>query len=79
MKSLDITHSNRHSISRRFIKKKKTKQLLKTEQLLRNYSYLLIKERCKLENVSASTKEYGTIEFYNNELKRIEQTMKGGE
>ena len=49
------------------------------EQLLRNYSYMLIKERGKLENVPDSTKEYGTIEFYNDELKRIEQALKGGE
>lgn len=47
-------------------------------KLLRNYSYMLIKERCKLEDAPDSTKEYGTIEFYNDELKRIEQTLRGG-
>lgn len=47
------------------------------KQLLRNYSYMLIKERDKLENISASTnKKTGTIEFYNDELKRIEQALK---
>ena len=46
------------------------------EQLLRNYSYMVIKKRAELEQVSDSTKEYGSIEFYNDELKRIEQALK---
>ncbi len=45
-------------------------------QLLKNYSYMLIKEHGKLESVTDSTKQLGTIEFYTDELKRIEQALK---
>ena len=48
---------------------------MSVKQLLRNYSYMLIKERGKLESVGDSAKKCGQIEFYNKELKRIEQAL----
>lgn len=41
------------------------------KQLLRNYSYLLIKKK-----EQTPKNEVGNIEWYNDELERIEQALK---
>jgi len=46
---------------------------METKQLLKNYSYMLLKE------INRTPKDkVGDIEFYTEELKRIEQSLQGG-